>query len=161
MEDENLVRDENEIELEDVNAVNYGNEIELEKNVEVFGEVSDIYYYWFENEYVANHIMLNIQKMVNEIRKLTTYINFLTKCVDKLKSIQKYLSNKDKTMKVEMNVVTRWNYTLHMIQHIMQIHDLVNGLLSYYKSASGRREFNSNKKISRHFGWKMRYIEGY
>ena len=44
-----------------------------------------------------------------------------------------------------MDVITRWNSTLHIIQHIMQIHDPVTDLLSYYKSASGRRAFKSNK----------------
>ena len=74
--------------------------------------------------------------MVNEIYKWTDFVKNVTKCVENMESIQKDLSNMDKKLKVNMNVVTWYNYTLHVIQFIIQLQSSVEDLFSYYKSAS-------------------------
>ena len=44
-----------------------------------------------------------------------------------------------------MDMVTKCNYTPHIIEHIIHIHGLVKNVLSYYKFTPGNKEFKSNK----------------
>ena len=53
----------------------------------------------------------------------------------------------DKFLRFQNDVPTRWNSTLHMINRMIKVQVLVNEFLSFYKFASGRKEFKYNQKL--------------
>jgi len=86
--------------------------------------------------------MIRIRLIVDEIRKLTSFIRNSSKSSEKIKKLQETMSTK--VLRVQNDVPTRWNSTLHMINRTSELHDPLNEFMSFYKSASGRKEFKFN-----------------
>ena len=66
-----------------------------------------------------------------------------TKCVEKLQSIQKELN--DSKLKIKLDVKTRWNSTLSMINRVLQLMQPINDFIAFYKSLQGKKEFKGKK----------------
>ena len=106
-------------------------------------DVDDMYDDCFSKFYVEHDIMTKIRSIVDEVRKLTSFIKNSSKTIEIIKKLQ--LRMGEKVLRVQHDVPTRWNSTLHMINRIIKLHDPINEFLSFYKSASGRKEFKGNK----------------
>ena len=95
--------------------------------------------------YEDDEIMLEVREIVQEIRKLCSFLKNSTKCFEALKKLQKKLNETERTFKIQMDVRTRWNSTLSMVERVLKLMKPINQFLSHYNSAAGKREFKGNK----------------
>ena len=105
--------------------------------------IEDLYEDCFNDLYVDHQIIIYIREMVEEIRKLSSFIKNSSKTIEIIQKLQLNMNNK--VLRVKNDVPTRWNSTLLMINRMIELHDPINEFLSFYKSASGRKEFKANK----------------
>ena len=102
-----------------------------------------IYEDCFDKLFIDHQIMIFIREIVEEIRKLSSYIKHSSKTIEIIQKLQVYMN--EKVLRVKNDVPTRENSTLLMINRIIELHDPLNNFLSFYKSALGRKEFKANK----------------
>ena len=107
-------------------------------------DIEDLYEDCFDDLHVDHQIMIYIREMVEEIRKLSSFIiKNSSKTIEIIQKLQLNMNNK--VLRVKNDVLTRWNSTLLMINRMIELHDPINEFLSFYKSASGRKDFKANK----------------
>ena len=82
-----------------------------------------------------------LNKVVTDFRKVAKYIRKSTIAKEKLDKIQ----NTNGPVSVDLDVRTRWNSTLHMLQKLLQMRTPLCIFLQYLKSPEGKREFNHKK----------------
>ena len=73
----------------------------------------------FDSDCASEDVILEVRNIVQDVRKFCTFIKNSTKCVEKLQSIQKDVN--DSKLKIKMDLKTRWNSTLSMINCVLQL----------------------------------------
>jgi len=51
----------------------------------------------------------------------------------------------DSKLKIKLDVKTRWNSTLSMINRVLQLMQPINDFIAFYKSPQGKNEFKGKK----------------
>ena len=97
----------------------------------------------FNSDYASEDVILEVRNIVQDVRKFCSFVKNSTKCVEKLQSIQKELT--DSELKIKLDVKTRWNSTLSMINRVLQLMQPINDFIAFYKSPQGKKEFKGNK----------------
>ena len=85
--------------------------------------------------------LLYVRNIVQEMRKLCSFIKNSTKCIERIEKIQKELDDYEHCLKVNMDVRTRWNSTLAMLNRMLKLQEPVTQFLAFYHSAAGKKEF--------------------
>ena len=117
---------------------NTQNDLMIEDNIDDDGLSNN-----FDSDYVSEDVILEVCDIVQDVRKFCTFIKNSTKFVERLQSIQKELN--DSKLKINIDVKTRWNFTLSMINRVLQLMQPINDLISFYKYPQRKKEFKGNK----------------
>ena len=101
----------------------------------------------FDNTYASENVILGVCEVVQDMRKFCSFVKNSTKCIEKLDALQKGLNGEDsgKTLKVKMDVRTRWNSTLTRINRMLQLMQPINDFIVFYKSPVGKK--NSEETV--------------
>ena len=102
-------------------------------------ELVDIFNNFTDKKYKESVKKLN--KVVTDFRKVAKYIRKSTIAKEKLDTIQ----NTNDPVSVDLDVKTRWNSTLHMLQKLMRMKTSLCIFMQYLKLPDGKREFNHKK----------------
>ena len=94
----------------------------------------------FDKNYKAR--VKHVAKVVGNFRKVAKCIRKSTIAKEKIENIQ-HTNNRTK-ISVEIDVPTRWNSTLHMLQKLVRLKTSLCFFLQYLKTSEGKREFNYN-----------------
>ena len=64
----------------------------------------------FDSTYASEHVILEVRQIVQEMQKFCSFVKNSTKCIEKLKTLQKKFSDAEATiLKVKMDERTQWN----------------------------------------------------
>ena len=99
----------------------------------------------FDKALTDDVLVSDIRKFVQDMQKLTVFIKNSTKCIEKIDVLQKELFPDNPVLKVKMDVRTRWNSTLDMMQRLIKLQRPIDEFLLYYNSAAGKKEFKGIK----------------
>lgn len=98
---------------------------------------------------IEGSMVLQVRNLVQELRKFSSLVKNSTKCIERMELLQKQLNGSNETLKVKMDVRTRWNSTLDMLMRMVQLMEPINDFLSFYNSAAGKKEFKgTNTKLA-------------
>ena len=86
--------------------------------------IEDLYEDCFNDLYVDHQIIIYIREMVEEIRKLSSFIKNSSKTIEIIQKLQLNMNNK--VLRVKNDVPTRWNSTLLMTNRMIELHDPIN-----------------------------------
>lgn len=119
------------------------------ESVEPLEEDDDALSDSFDSMYADQNVILEVREVVQDMRKFCSFVKNSTKCIEKLDALQKGLNGEDsaKTLKVKMDVRTRWNSTLAMINRMLQLMQPINDFIAFFKSPVGKKEFGGNRTV--------------
>ena len=92
-----------------------------------------------------NNMVLQVRSIVQDLCRFCSFVKNSTKCIEKLEFLQKQLNGSSNTLKVKLDVRTRWNSTLEMLMRTVQLMEPINEFLTFYNSAAGNREFKEQR----------------
>ena len=93
-------------------------------------------------------MVLEVRNLVQELCCFCSFVKNSTKCIERMEFLQKQLNGSNQTLKVKLDIRTRWNSTLDMLMRMVQLTEPINDFLSFYNSAAGKKEFKgTNTKL--------------
>jgi hypothetical protein len=105
-------------------------------------ELADVLSNFTDERYKENVKKLN--KVVTDFRNIAKYIRKSTIATEKVGNIEKTNGNKS-SVSLDLDVRTRWNSTLHMLQKLVRMKTSLCIFMHYLKSPEGKHEFNYKK----------------
>ena len=98
------------------------------------------------NELILNDgTMVYVCSVVQEVRTICSFIKNSTKSIEILARLQEEWSDFDAYLHVKLDVRTRWNSTLAMLNRMIELQEPMERFLAFFESSSGRREFRGIK----------------
>lgn len=126
-----------------------GADDEAEENAEDMAVADDAYEDSYDEQLFNDETMVYVCSVVQEVRTICSFIKNSTKSIEILSNLQKEWSEFDAYLKVKLDVRTRWNSTLAMLNRMIELQELMERFLAFFESSSGRREFKGIKtKVS-------------